>query len=305
MGNLEISAAQGTQSRPQAKRQAQAKKAENTVILFSSLPANMKTEKVRKFYDKDNSGFLESKNANGENEVDLMQRAFGVDLSKYKSNVVKVHKNKDNISMNACGFDANGKVVVSIEEMDHLNKIYETWYQKDKNGVIPEGEVEPIGVKKATTYDKNYRREASGEKSRNNEILRYYYKDGYREYVYQGVLRDDSPFATYYNNGKKFCEEEKVTTTKTTNLTSGKNKIQRKDTYKTDLAFPDKDMTLAEAVKKGKTEKVSSKTTLNGIPANAKKIGKGRYEVTTEKGKVFYISHDGVNLKPEYVRKNP
>ena len=51
----------------------------------------------------------------------------------------------------------------------------------------------------------------------------------------------------------------------------GKNKIQRKDTYKTKFAYNCfNDMTIVEALKKSK---------------------------------VFYISHDGVNLKPEYVRK--
>ena len=45
--------------------------------------------------------------------------------------------------------------------------------------------------------------------------------------------------------------------------------------------------------------------TLNGKPVQAKPIGKGRYEVTDEKGNISYISHDGVKLKPEYVRNNP
>ena len=49
--------------------------------------------------------------------------------------------------------------------------------------------------------------------------------------------------------------------------------------------------------------KVNSEYLLNGKPVKAKPIGKGRYEVTTEKGNVYYISHDGVNLKPEYVRQ--
>ena len=44
---------------------------------------------------------------------------------------------------------------------------------------------------------------------------------------------------------------------------------------------------------------------LNGKPVQAKPIGKGRYEVSDEKGNVSYISHDGVKLKPEYVRSNP
>ena len=53
--------------------------------------------------------------------------------------------------------------------------------------------------------------------------------------------------------------------------------------------------------------RLSDKTTftLNGKPVQAKPSGKGRYEVTDEKGNVSYISHDGVKLKPEYVRNNP
>lgn len=80
------------QSTPQTKAKAQPQKKENIVIEFSSLPENLKTEKVRKFYDKDGSRFLESNNANGQNEIDLMAKAFNLDLSKYKSNIVRTEK---------------------------------------------------------------------------------------------------------------------------------------------------------------------------------------------------------------------
>ena len=70
----------------------QPQKKENIVIEFSSLPTELKTKEVREFYDKDGSGFLESNNWNGQNEVALMAEAFGLDLSNYKSNITKTVK---------------------------------------------------------------------------------------------------------------------------------------------------------------------------------------------------------------------
>jgi len=52
-------------------------------------------------------------------------------------------------------------------------------------------------------------------------------------------------------------------------------------------------------------KEIENYTTLNGKRVQAKPISKGRYEITDKKGNIFYISHDGVKLKPEHVRNNP
>ena len=141
-------------------------------------------------------------------------------------------------------------------------------------------------------------------------VTRNYYKDGYTEikevnYNPKTNTLDDVKLGVYKNNGKKLSDSLGLISTKISNLVKGKNRIQKRETFRTDLATPDNNMTISEAAKKGKTEKVKTTMLLNGVPVNAKRIGKGRWEVTDGKGKVFYISHDGQNLKPEYVRKNP
>ena len=85
----------GAQAQPQARKtgkpQTKPQANQNIVIEFTSLPEKLKTQKVREFYDKDGSGFLESCNSQGQNEISLMAnlaKSLGIDLSKYKWNTI-------------------------------------------------------------------------------------------------------------------------------------------------------------------------------------------------------------------------
>lgn len=292
-----------------AKREAKNKN-ENIVIEFSSLPSNMNTKKVRAFYDKDGSVFLESKNANGVNEVDLMQRAFNLDLSKYKSDVVKVKSEHSNGYSESYGYNNKGEKIVEIQDYNPNNLISEIKYNHKKQGFSLGYDNETKNVEAIYNYDQNYQKNNSAEISGRDKVTRYYFKDGYQEvkelnYNPKTDMSDDIELGVYKNNGKKLSDSLGLISTKISNLVKGKNRIQKREAFRTDLATPDNNMTISEAAKKGKTEKVKTTMLLNGVPVNAKRIGKGRWEVTDGKGKVFYISHDGQNLKPEYVRKNP
>lgn len=114
MTGLEVSRVQAEQKTTTVRKQQP--KQENIIIKFSDLPANMRTKQVREFYDKDNSGFLESNNENGQNEVALMQQAFGLDLSKYKSDITKTKK-EENVYT---GYNNNGDKIVEIKDLQGL-----------------------------------------------------------------------------------------------------------------------------------------------------------------------------------------
>ncbi len=300
MGNLEIQAVQsGTTQQAQSKPQT---KKENIVIEFTSLPDNMKTQKVREFYDKDGSGFLESCNANGQDEVALMQQAFGLDLSKYKSDIVKTTKEKhDDICNIYTGFDKKGQKIVEIAEYSS-NFIFEQRYKQGQNKIeLIDDNNKIIRFNKSISYNRDYKElNAIEVNADGTTISKFYYEDGYLAYM--DNYKDGG---IYSMNGKKIMGIHD-TLTVTENLTQGKNVITKNDVYELDFEHPNKiKTTVKEAIKKAKKQLVETYMTLNGKKVQAKPIGKGRYEVTDETGNVFYISHDGVKLKPEYVRNNP
>lgn len=271
MGNLEISAAQGTQAQPQAKRQAQkpaTQPNEPILINFNSLPKSLNNEKVRKFYDKDNSGFIESKNKNGVNEYALMN-----DLAKSKNIDLK----KYNITLTDCKVSA------------------------DYNSLTYTKGAQIKGPKGTFTFLKN--------KGKNQQTM---FKDNKGETVLKetehiGILKEDPSLGEVVTSVDSELWQSK-------NVTKGKNTI--KETKKTNIKSRNGVISFAEgklkAVSEGITvnknyhkETEAPTYTLNGAKVQAKPIGKGRYEVIDKDGNVSYISHDGVNLKPEYVRKNP
>ena len=291
--------AQGT---AQPQRKAQPQKKENIVIEFTSLPDNMKTAKVRAFYDKDGSGFIESNNANGQNEVALMQQAFGLDLSKYKSNITKVVRTKCNHEYPrkmSRTYDSNGKWVKDLEIYDD-GDVY-TYEKSMTQSKFSKGYA-------ASNYALILEQKINSRGWADNKIEKLdngmtYYADYKTKH---GVLKDKKGkivASRDWSNGKdKFnLYQDKV-------LVKGKNTLVATHCYsgtdeiKNGILIQSGDVIPNDVKKLSLT---NTTYTLNGKKVQAKPIGKGRYEVTTEKGNIYYISHDGVNLKPEYVRNNP
>ena len=308
--------AQGT---AQTQRKAQPQKKENIVIEFTSLPNNMKTAKARAFYDKDGSGFIESNNANGQNEVALMQQAFGLDLSKYKSDIVKVKGNN--------GFDINGNKIREVVERN--GKII---YRTCSPGYF-KGKVNSFGTKQI--FDENYKPTGfwskcvckPNDRYKTTGVLPNY--DGvpvkqYENYGPNGTIgnakleisnQQGDVVATYeekYRRKDKNGEINYETISEKRNvyehrtLTKGKNTIVSHKKYNAKLPENESGIPYNGLQKMPiKTDLETETFTLNGKKVQAKPIGKGRYEVATEKGNIYYISHDGKILKPEYVRNNP
>lgn len=300
MAELRINGqAQGT---AQPQRKAQPQKKENIVIEFTSLPDNMKTAKVRAFYDKDGSGFIESNNANGQNEVALMQQAFGLDLSKYKSNITKVVRTKCNHEYPrkmSRTYDSNGKWVKDLEiyddgdvytyEKSMTQSKFSKGYAASNYALILEQKINSRGcadnkiekLDNGMTYYADYKTKHSVLKDKKGKIV---------------ASRD-------WSNGKNEFNlyQDKV-------LVKGKNTLVATHCYSGTDEIKNGIFIQSGDVVPNDVEKLSltnTTYTLNGKKVQAKPIGKGRYEVTTEKGNIYYISHDGVNLKPEYVRNNP
>ncbi len=333
MGELRITPEQGTsQSRkPQAKPQTT--KTGNIVIEFSSLPNNMKTAKVRAFYDKDGSGFLESKNANGKNEIALMQEAFGVNLSKYKSDITKVRtsKAKGNYWVSDCdnktkyyptqttsvGYNDKNQKIVEIKHYQARDFNKNTQFSPEllASSQICEKRWTNNKLSADNIYSNDYKPQAIIKKENKNAIWQFFYNDGYLEMSGKGDLdcMKHSKAGLYNNQGKliqNLNDDNKgnlyYSNNKYKKLTSGKNNLCEKETYKIFIKESENSRmnhSIKEVLQGESKTKVNSEYLLNGKPVKAKPIGKGRYEVTTEKGNVYYISHDGVNLKPEYVRQ--
>lgn len=265
MGNLEISAAQGAQSRPQAKRQAQkpAIQANEPILInFNSLPKSLNNEKVRKFYDKDNSGFIESKNKDGVNEYALMNdlaKSKKVDLKKYNitfDNYEPLAPFTFRVCKNAQIKGPKGTLTFSEATSKKLQLEL-----TNKNGELLIKESEAFGVKKG--------------KSSKVKVEFYKYKD--------------------ITKGKNNIKENTQMTFKLPAGVLASNKDMCKAVSE--------EITDPSRIYKPKT--VVTTYTLNGAKVQAKPIGKGRYEIIDKDGNVSYISHDGFKLKPEYVRNNP
>lgn len=302
-------------SKPQSKPQAQS----NIVIEFTSLPEKLKTKEVRAFYDKDGSAFLESKNSNGQNEIALMKefaQSMGIDLMKYKSDIVKTN------AQTHVGIDAQGNVIrrVSVNRSSILYDTYSAGYMENKDGSTQsrlelDANYKPTGSTRTWVNQPNGRIDKRGVTPMENGMVCHSHEnfgpngthEEWNDTIYD---KNGKVLATYQTKSvrkDKNGEEEYKTISEKYNvyeekqLTKGKNNLVLHRTYN---AEGTKDSVgLSEFPQKTSLE--SETMTLNGKKVQAKPIGKGRYEVTTEKGNVYYISHDGKILKPEYVRTNP
>ena len=227
-------------------------------INLNGLPSKLQTQSIRKFYDKDNSGFIESRNKDGINEYKLFEpyaKSLGIDLSKY------------NITNEFTGGFVDGKGEQRIVKKGPYGYATQTWSS-------------PYEVKD-TIFDKQ---------GRPIEI-------GYKKFDRKGWAK------------KSDCQQFRYT-----ELTSGRYNLTKKETYidcrsfslgTNDVRPVSEPMEISLRKGEKQPRKATVDYTLNGKQVQAKPIGKGRYEVTDAKGNVSYISHDGVNLKPEYVRNNP
>lgn len=263
MGNLSITG-QSTQAPKKAAPKKVTPKKVDVNINFNSLPKSLNNASVRKFYDKDNSGYIESSNKNGVNEYALI-----ADYAKSK----KVDLMKHTIKTENCSFD---------------NKNQEFTFFCNKYSV----------------FASKYSFSGNSKDRVENDTL---YND-----KKQPVFIQHLEWSKPNKNGESYIKSGNYKLNEYKNVTKGKNNVQKVSSY---TNAGKKAMVLGMEIKNAVTEgtipdrknykKTRTTYTLNGKPVQAKPIGKGRYEVIDKNGNVSYISHDGVKLKPEYVRKNP
>ena len=286
----------------------QPQKKENIVIEFSSLPNELKTKEVRDFYDKDGSGFLESNNWNGQDEVALMAKAFGLDLSKYKSNITKTVK-VEGFSHGAVknvtrAFDSNGKWIKDIKiyddksiatfETSKTQEKYSKVYREKDYSLEQEQNINPnTGGAINTTYYREDGGIVTTDYSKQNRVERQWKdKDGNLLLVKSTVKNKNTHTDTY-----TLYENKTVIT--------GKNILSIKNEYQTNEELYIWEESQIPTSENSAFKLKSTSYFLNNEPVQAKSIGKGRYEITLQDGSVKYIAHDGTELNPEYVRSNP
>lgn len=283
----------------------QPQKKGNIVIEFSSLPKKLKTKEVREFYDKDKSGLLESNNWNGQNEVALMAKAFGLDLSKYASkDIVKTVNDHGTRCYNANGklthvyFDTNlweagnntpyskydYKFTRGYSEDDYSLRYEQKWV---KNG----SEVEAVG------YDKHGNTIRTTDTCKTATI----YDSENKEIAKLTKNKDNNRYKARIFNGNK------VELVKGQNTLVQAQDIEIESLSVMDYLYGGENFDTENLLKTAKKQKPVGeiKYLYNGEPVQAKSIGKGRYEITLQDGSIKYIAHNGIKLKPEYVRNNP
>lgn len=170
----------------------------------------------------------------------------------------------------------------------------ESKYKKGHNDIKVESEVSKYYCNRFQTFTKDYQLKTSHEVINEHDIVsKYYYKDGYD-------LFSSTESGIYTLDGKRVYDlYPKIVESK--DLTKGRNNIKQNTLYKVN-SDPSFDITISDAIKQGEKKELETYITLNGVRVEAKPIGNGRYEVTLPDGSIKYISHDGYNLKPEYVR---
>ena len=305
MVELKVTGVQAGQSTTDAKdvQPKRVQQSQQIIIKFADLPENMRTKKARNFYDKDGSGFLESKNANGQNEVALMQQAFGLDLSQYKSNFTSVDIDK-----------------YSLYKTGKIDETVAYYIKEKKDRILVRDYTKGDSTYKTLCYDIDYNLFAESIRASGNSQVKSckrYFKNGNTiqsddGYVYNLRDKKGNLIATEISNhdGSYY-----LSVIKRDALTSGKNVLTSETIYYKDKWYKDSESPLSEIDDFPENTNVTIDTSfkqapqieykLNGKPVQAKPIGKGRYEVTDKDGNVFYLSHDGKKLKPEYVRNNP
>ena len=277
----------------------------NIVIEFSVLPKELKTKEIRKFYDKDGSGLLESNNWNNQNEVDLMAKAFGLDLSTYASK--DIAKTVDDFGTRC--YDANGNLTHVYNDTALWEAGNNTPYDKYDYKYTREYYEDDYSLKYEQKYGKNGSWEVIGYDKQGNTIkmtdlcktAKIYDKDNnVIANVTSDVGKDDrSGSIIKIFNGNKV------------ELVTGQNVLIKTQDVEIDGAplyrymYDGKNLDVESLLKNATYQKPvgESRYLFNGEEVNVKDLVKGIYEITTKNGEVKYIGYDGQEISPEKVRQ--
>lgn len=300
-----------------------------SVIEFTSLPQNLRTAEMRKKFDMDGSGFLEAKNAKGQNEIYRLEQSMGLDLSKYKKEASKVEGTYVNVGSpyvrncidvpGSIMYDKSGKpsVVIgvysdgSIERTEIKGNTSTTRTYDANFNIKPEGNGDSYKVTENATFNgikgltkvewKNSDGSTTIEYEKDKEVASEYTVPTSPNYIEIRMTKDA--------NGKitSFCQQTVDPKRKTEWGTpmikcngmsisqvfaNDKFKLEKKHTDEyllNDLRSFDRTML------KSKDEYF-----FNGKPAQVVPVENGRYEITQD-GKTACYSHDGKKLRMDYV----
>ena len=305
-----------------------------SVVEFTSLPQNLRTTQIRKKFDKDGSGFLEAKNAQGQNEIYMLEQAMGLDLSKYKRASSKVEITTSDTGdidyhpfKTSTLYGSNGKPSVVINGQVPNKSFVNSEYieRKEINGnktttqtyiglnLELDKETSSETVTKNASYGnvkgltKTETKDDDGGTSVSYERGSYYSRDTDEyvtsDYYRLNIYKDQNGKTTGYSSevaGKNAGGD--------TYYVKGSYKYHNDETLFNDKKYgklaKHTDITGKTDTdpnnQKGNFEKTTVHYTLNGEKAEVKKSKNGRYEIT-QKGKTNVYSHDGKNLKMSYV----
>lgn len=297
-----------------------------SVIEFTSLPQNLRTAEMRKKFDMDGSGFLEAKNAKGQNEIYRLEQSMGLDLSKYKKEAskVKISKSVNGTVEQSIMYDKNGKPSVYLTECNEANNLF---------GGVKRIEIKG-NVETTRTYDENFNiePETNGYSHivTNNATFNgikgltkteWKNKDGSTTIMYEKDIEVTSEYTvpatpnyieirmTKDANGEitSFCQQTVDPKHKTEWGTPiikcngmSISQVFANDKFKlvkkhTDEYLKDDLRSLDRSMLKSKDEYF-----FNGKPAQVVPVENGRYEITQD-GKTECYSHDGKKLRMDYV----
>ena len=172
-----IDPTQPSQPADKPSKPAKAQPQQPIIIDFSVLPDKLKTQEVRAKFDKDGSGFLESNGKKGNEYLAMAEfaKSMNIDLSKYKSDIVKVKSEvvqSDGDSRitwhQTRGYDKNGKPVVDLVANIDYDEVDEDLCNKGySNRRLADGYTRTTyenGVERSVEYDKDAKPIENGEK---------------------------------------------------------------------------------------------------------------------------------------------
>lgn len=292
------------------------------VIEFTSLPQNLRTPEIRKKFDIDSSGFLESKNSVGQNEIYRIEQAMGLDLSKYTKEASKVETTEDSWEdinwvpyQKSTMYDKEGKPSVILAgnkdgflgevQRTEINGNVETTRTYDKNlNIEPETNGFSHVVTKNVTY-KGIKGLTKTEYKDEDGITTIRYERGHYESRESSdcasadfreieIRKDKDGEIVYYED---FGTDPKtVTYDKYYKEGIGATKTFEFWILEKENIFSSKYGTLL----KRKNSNAGTQYLLNGKQVQVKQVDNGRYEITQD-GKTDYYSHDGIKLRMDYV----
>ena len=261
-----------------------------SVVEFTSLPQNLRTKQIRKKFDKDGSGFLEAKNAQGQNEIYMLEQAMGLDLSKYKTATSKVETNTrdtGNIDYQpykvSTLYGPNGKPSVVLYSQVKRNFIDSEFISREE-----------INGNKSTTQTyigSNLKLDKESPTETVTKNVSYGNKKGLTKTEIKDI--DYTEVSYVDKNGHVVACFQEI---------AGKNMDYTKNPYnqESETLFNDNKYGILTKHTENTGKGDAVHYTLNGEKAEVKKSKNGRYEIT-QKEKTNVYSHDGKKLKMSYV----